>query len=115
VDDTWEHLIAALDAWGTAAEIAPGRIAVTRPDGKPATIVMTPEEYDEMLAITGRSPEAGVQDVIGSLHRLGAGQRFAVYGQYRLESSTQDTLPGIADALPPGTRGEWSTGTGRAG
>lgn len=98
--ESWGDLVAALDGWGSASAVAPDRIAVTRPDGKPVTVVMSPGEYDDMLGVMGLSPEQGVQHAIRVLLRLRPGHRYAVYRQYRLEGSKRDTLPGSSDHVP---------------
>lgn len=107
--DEWRHLLEALNAWGTAVETAPGRIAVTRPDGRAATIVMTPFEYDEMLSIMALTPARGVEHVLQVLQALHPEERFAVYSDYRLDPSVTETLPDLLEDLPPPGSGHWLT------
>ena len=52
---SWERLLESLDTWGSATEVRPGRIelVVARPDGggTRVEIVMTPEQWDDLVTI----------------------------------------------------------------
>ena len=104
--DSWDRLVRALDEWGSAAEVAPGRIEVTLPgSGRRVTVVMTPEEWDDMSGVMWGSVDAAVRDVEETLLRLQPHHSYAVYSDYRLEPSVSPALPEDDDA-PPGP-GEW--------
>jgi hypothetical protein len=52
----WSHLVTQLDAWAaSASEVAPGRIAVTMPDGRVIDLALTPEEFDDLAVAFGRA------------------------------------------------------------
>ena len=95
--DGWERLIDALDQWTTAVETAPGRIRVLLPDGHTRTdavVVMTPDQWDEMSGVMWADDfDDALKDVKRTLLALGPLEHFAVYCQYRLEPSTEETLP----------------------
>lgn len=103
----WDDLVAALDAWGTVRGVGEGRIELTTPGDRRVTVVLTPGQYDEMTSIMGLSGADGADHVIDVVRRLGARERFAVYGDYRLEPSETDTLPRVVDGLPTGG-GSWT-------
>lgn len=92
----WERLIDALDAWSTANVVAPGHIEVAIPHADPArlvSILMSPEEWDDMTGVMWGNFADAVQDVQRTLLRLQPHEAFAVYSQYRLEPSVGPALP----------------------
>jgi hypothetical protein len=110
-DDDWRRLIEALDGWTSASAIAAGRIEVSLPDdrdGRLAVIVMTPDEWDDMVGVMWGSFDDAVHDVKRSLQRLQPHEPFAVYSQYRLEGSTTPALPRAPGPVPE-AGGEWVT------
>ncbi len=110
-DDDWQRLIEALDGWTSASATAAGRIEVSLPDdrgGGQAVIVMSQDEWDDMVGVMWGSFADAVSDVKRSLQRLQPHERFAVYSQYRLEGSTTPTLPSTPGPAPE-AGGEWGT------
>ena len=105
--DAWTRLLRALDEWGSAVEVAPGRIEAAVPgSGRRVVVVMTPEQWSEDVAGVGfgREREA-IEYVKDTLLALGPDQSYAVYRDYRLEPSVGPELPEEAD-LPQGP-GDW--------
>ena len=108
-DDDWRRLVEALDGWTSASAIAAGRIEVSLPDdtdGHRAVIVMTPDEWDDLVGVMWGSFEDAVDDVVRTLQRLQPHETFAVYSQYRLEGSTTPRLPRTPGPGPE-AGGEW--------
>lgn len=98
----WQQLVEELDAWTAASAEAPGRIEVSVPHGA-AIVVMTAEEWDEMVGVMwGNVPDA-VEDVKRTLLSLQPHQGFAVYNRYRLYPSAEPSLSDSAE--PEGTAG----------
>jgi hypothetical protein len=106
-DDLYDDLVAALDSWTSARVIAPGRIEVTLPGpgDRRVVVVMTPDEWEDLAGVMWGSFDDAVADVQRSLLRLRPHEGFAVYGQYRLEPSTTDSL--AARPRPPAGSGSW--------
>jgi hypothetical protein len=107
--DDWERLIESLDAWTWATETAPGRIAVSLPQGgvsRHVVIVMTPDEWDDMAGVMWGNFDDAVQDVKRTLLALQPEEGFAVYSEYRLEPSTATALP-VPQEFTPEPDGEW--------
>jgi hypothetical protein len=106
----WQRLVAALDAWSSATEIAPARIEVALPQDQAGrvVVVMTPTEWEEMSGVMWGSFEDALGEVKQTLSELQPHERFAVYSQYRLAPSVEPTLPRSARPAPaPG--GTWAT------
>jgi hypothetical protein len=106
--EDWNRLVAALDQWGSAAVVAPGRIEVVLPgSGRRVEVVMTPREWDEMWSIAWGNLGDAIADVQRMLVGLDPEEGFAVYTDYQLEGSPTPTLPDLEDEdLPPGP-GAW--------
>ena len=106
----WERLIESLNNWTSASETGAGQIEVALPDNSvPArhvVIVMTPDEWDQMVTVMWGNFDGAFQDVKRTLLTMQPDDHFAVYADYRMESSTEPTLPEPPDITPePG--GEW--------
>ncbi len=102
--DSWDRLVGALDDWASVVAAEAGAIDVLMPGGRRVTIVMTADEWDDMVDVLWGSFDDAVEDVKRTLLGLRAHERFAVYSQYRLEPSADASLPQIPDR--PGS-GEW--------
>lgn len=95
-DDDWGRLVAVLDAWTSASSSDVGRIEVALPQdggGGQVVIVMTPDEWDDMVSVRWGSFDDAVRDVLRTLRRLGPAEHYAVYSQYRLRGSATPILP----------------------
>ena len=112
--DGWNRLIEALDAWTSAAEVAPDRIEVSLPQSGASSrvvVVMTPNQWEDMAGVMWGDFDSALQDVKQTLLGLQPDERFAVYSDYRLEPSNEPTLPETPDVTPaPG--GEWMANNG---
>jgi len=93
----WERLLEFLNTWAVAAEVEPGRIEVTwrNRDGsaKPVEIVMTPDEWDEMVTIPWGDFDDAAQEVRKALVGMEHHERFLVYADYKLVASATEVLP----------------------
>lgn len=93
----WERLLDFLNGWSTASEVESGQMAVTvaKPDGSTIVvrIVMTPNEWDEMVSIAFGDFDLAAQEVRESILRLGSEGRFLVYDSYELVPSASEDLP----------------------
>ena len=105
----WERLIESLDDWTSATEARSGQIEVALPhSGIPARrvlIVITPDEWAEMVTVMWGDFDSALQDVKRTLLTLQPDEPFAVYADYRLEPSAEPTLR--EPRLPPPGTGEW--------
>lgn len=108
-DDDWKRLVETLDAWTSASEIAVGQIDVSLPHGgasRHVVVVMTPDQWNCMTGTMWGNFDDAFEDVKRTLLNLQPHEGFAVYSQYRLEPSTDPTLPDPPRRSPePG--GEW--------
>ncbi|HEY1117718.1 MAG TPA: hypothetical protein VGE43_08435, partial [Acidimicrobiales bacterium] len=71
--DEWRRLVAALDAWTSASSSEVGRIKVSLPaevGGGQVTIVMTPDEWDDVVGVRWGSFDDAVDDVLETLRSL---------------------------------------------
>ena len=104
--DDWTRLIVALDGWGSAAQVGPGRIAVTLPgSGRRVVVVLTPEDWHEMWSVMWGNVDDAIADVRRALLGLQPHEGFAVYADHGLQPSTEPTLPEDEDL--PARPGEW--------
>jgi hypothetical protein len=105
----WERLIESLDNWTSATEGRSGQIEVELPNSgipaRRARISMTPDEWAEMVTVMWGDFDSALQDVKRTLLTLQANEHFALYADYRLEPSTEPTLP--EPQIPPPGTGEW--------
>jgi hypothetical protein len=107
----WSELLNLLHSLGSAREVAPGRIHLKlQATGRDLEIVMTPEEWADMVSIVWGDVRDALSDVRLTALSVADGVRFLVYGDYRLEPSLTDALlPDPEDArLERGTDlGSW--------
>lgn len=107
----YQELVNALDEWTSAAEVAPGRIEVSIPDGtdsRTVTIVMTEDEWDDVVGPMWASVTDAIADVIRILLTMTPDQDYALYEQYRLVPSTQAAWPEGPTSIPePNPGGGW--------
>lgn len=93
----WERLFEFLNGWSTAVEVAPGRIEVRleSPDGstRAVELVMTPDEWDEMVTIPWGDFDSAAQEVRKAVLDLRHHERYLVYGDYELVPSATADLP----------------------
>ncbi|QYJ03473.1 hypothetical protein KUV85_14220 [Nocardioides panacisoli] len=108
-DRLWERLLEALDAWGSAAQVGPGRIEVTLPDrdsdGRDVVIVMTPDEWVDMASVALGGFDSALEEVTQTLLELRPDEHYAVHREYRLYGATTPSLPDEEYQAEPG--GEW--------
>jgi hypothetical protein len=90
----WERLLDFLVTLGAAEEVAPGRIVLELHDmGRTLEIVMTPDEWVDMISIPWGNFRDATEDVKRSvLSADGENLRFLVYADYRLEPSPTSVL-----------------------
>jgi hypothetical protein len=93
----WQRLLEFLNGWAVATERSPGRIEVSvqNSDGstKSVEIMMTPEEWDEMVTIPWGDFDSAAQEVQRAVLDVGHHDRFLVYGQFELVPSATPELP----------------------
>ncbi|MDN5895793.1 MAG: hypothetical protein L0H93_17425 [Nocardioides sp.] len=109
-DRDWQRLVTALDGWASAAVVAPGQIEVTMTANRQprrVVIVMTPSEWEDMSGTMWGDFDNALDDVLSTLTELKANEQFAVYSDYRLEPSTEPTLPDVENDAQPESGGEW--------
>ncbi|WP_185996081.1 hypothetical protein [Nocardioides campestrisoli] len=96
-DRLWERLVEFLNDWGTATATEPGRITLTfaHPDDSTRTveIVMTREEWDDMVSIPFGEFGAAVRAVREAALSMEEDEHFLVYEQYALVASSTPDLP----------------------
>ena len=106
----WRRLVRDLDGWSSATEVAPGRIRVLVPKvgggRRPVVIVMTPEQWVDMVSVAHGSVEPAFDRVKQTLLALRPHEGFAVYSDYCLDPSSTDSLPDDLDLPEPGS-GVW--------
>ena len=93
-DDEWDRLLVFLNTLGSAHEVAPGQISLNvRGSDRNLEIVMTPEEWVDMVSIPwGNFPDAA-EDVRRMVLSAGDDERYLVYADYQLEPSPTPDLP----------------------
>ena len=93
----WERLFEFLNGWTTATEVEPGRIEVVlaNSDGssRVVEILMTRNEWDQMVTIPHGDFDLAAQAVRNVLLRLRPDEGFLIFGDYELIPSTASTLP----------------------
>lgn len=93
----WERLLESLNEWATAVEVEPGRVQVALATSDGSTmdveILMTHQEWDNMVTIPWGDFDLAVKDVRKSLLGLRNDQRFLIFGDYELVPSETRTLP----------------------
>lgn len=96
-DRLWGRLLEFLNNWSTASEVEPGQITVTLAETDGSTrvvhIVMTAEEWDDMVCSPFGDFDAAAQEVRDSVLRLGNNEGFLVYESYELVPSDSAALP----------------------
>jgi hypothetical protein len=84
----WERLLAFLNSWGAATEVGPGRIEITleNPNGstRGIQILMTPDEWDEMVTVPWGDFDAAAARDEEQVHRLADYEQFLIYEGYDL-------------------------------
>jgi hypothetical protein len=92
----WRQLVAALDEWTTASELATGHIEVSVPDGtgiRPISILMTADEWADMCGPMWGDVGDAIEEVKRTLMEMKRHETYALYGQYKLVPSTEATWP----------------------
>jgi len=88
----WEILLDALSGEGRVEEVAPGRIEV-RPEGEPAiTVILTPDQWEEIMVDHGDDPRLYVGEWLGPRDD---DERFWVFYGGGLHRSTREELPPV--------------------
>jgi hypothetical protein len=85
IADGWDALLAGLRELGDVEEVAPGR-TVLRRGGRVVTILMTPEEWDELWGVAWGEVPSALAATLDRLREL-ADEPYAVYRSYELHPS----------------------------
>jgi hypothetical protein len=95
-DAQWAMLLEVMGSEGTAAEVAPGRIDVRRPDGRlDVTVVVTPDQWEQVVAKHGIRREWLLEhfsELLASGHR---DEQFLVFWKGDLVRSLREELPPV--------------------
>jgi hypothetical protein len=115
----WQLLLDALAEEGTVRELGPGRIEVVARDGDVVTVVVSPDEWEQVLAwLDAADVGLYVAELIGPRDE---DERFVVCYQGELVCSTREELPPVrgraherarAEALVEHPDGLYWTGPG---
>jgi hypothetical protein len=90
----WKRLVESLAALGSVQVVAPGRIVLElRATPRTLEIVMTPDEWVDMVSVSWGNFEDAAADVKRSVQSADENMRFLVYADYRLEQSSTAALP----------------------
>lgn len=94
-----------VDSWAQSAVPGDGDFVVTLADGRTVTVVMTPNDLDDVYVAFGGLDEIA-EYVTNCLAAMPADSGFLVYQQYDLEPSADRDLPAEPE-LPKITDGKW--------
>ncbi|MGH1564575.1 hypothetical protein [Mumia sp. DW29H23] len=96
-DRLWERLLASLNHWGNAAEVAPGRIELSYEDEdglvRQVEIVMTADEWSDFAGTIWGDFGDAANDVKRMVTEAPLGLHYCVYGTYELVPSATPELP----------------------
>ena len=96
-DPWWEVLLSVLSSCGEVGELEPHGLVVTvdRNDGTTTVveIVMTPEEWDDLVSISWGACEPAARHVYQLVMDQPRDSRYLVYSQYQMVQSHTSTLP----------------------
>ena len=102
----WLRLVGAIDSWAQSAVPSDGDIAVTLADERTVTVVLTPDDLDDLYVVFGAFSDIR-NYVIQCLASVPAECDFLVYdGSYDLEPHTARELPPEPE-MPSFTGGKW--------
>jgi hypothetical protein len=94
--DAWDALLAGLRTLGPVEEVAPGRTVVAH-EGRTVTIVMAPEDWDDLVSIPYGAIAPAVADICEQVRT--ADSSYLVYERYELHpSETPEPSPDPAEA-----------------
>jgi len=100
-DSEWQRLLDFLAGWSVVTEVAPGRLDVTIVDaeGDPAAvqIVMTPEQWSDMVGIPWGNFGDAAHEVKRTVLEVAGHEPFLVYGDYELIGSATPERPADPD------------------
>lgn len=92
-DAQWQILLAALSDEGAVREVAPGRIEVHGPEGAVVTVVVTPHQWEQVLADhVGGDVDLYFADLLGPRQD---DETFLVFYNGDLFRSTREKLPPV--------------------
>lgn len=90
-DEQWQALLGELSSSGAVRELAPGRIEVREPEGATVTVVVSPEQWEQVLR--GRvSVDEDLEVLLGSRQE---DETFVVFYRGDLVLSTREKLPPV--------------------
>ncbi|WP_262851526.1 hypothetical protein [Mumia quercus] len=102
-DRLWEHLLEYLNTWGTATELAPGRIGLSYDDAegvrRQVEIVMRPDQWDDLVTVIWGDFDDAAKHARRMIVEASADMPFRVYGTYELVPSETPELPIDPDDL----------------
>jgi hypothetical protein len=103
-DPWWSALVTTLQAVGLVEDREPHGLVVTREDTRTVEIVMTREDWDELVSILHGTDARAVQSAAAGVRRLvlaqPAGHDYLVYtGTYELVPSETAELPPDPDLV----------------
>jgi hypothetical protein len=101
----WLRLVSMVDSWAQSAVARDEDFVVTLADGRTVTVVMTPDDLDDMYVAFGVL-DAIADYVTDCLAAMPAEFGFLVYREYDLEPSADRELPPEPE-LPKITGGKW--------
>ena len=96
-DDAWDELVTGLASFAEVSPREPHGLVVSRPrkDASRAVveIVMTPDEWDDLVSISWGRLDSAVQHVRQFVLDQHKDLRYLVYEQYRLVRSRTSSIP----------------------
>jgi hypothetical protein len=97
LEEQWQRLIEFLDSWCHVTDVASGHIEVLLPmpggHERGVTILMTPDQWDDMASVMWGNFDDAAQAVRRSLLTLRGKDRYLVFGDYALNPSPTTEWP----------------------